>query len=179
MKRASRCPRLRQYPEVTAGYQTPLTATSLSLLGRSRYDYRVVDTLTPAERSRRMRLIRGKGTKPELFVRRLVHGMGYRYRLHAPELPGKPDLVFRRRKRVVFVHGCFWHRHPDPACKIARLPKSRQEFWVDKLSGNSERDAVQLAALENMGWRVLTIWECQLKEASELKENIRAFLEAE
>ena len=94
------------------------------------------------------------------------------------ELPGKPDLVFRRRKRVIFVHGCFWHRHPDPSCKIARLPKSREEFWLVKLTRNRERDDAQIEALENMGWRVLTIWECQLKEASELKENIRRFLEA-
>ncbi len=172
-------PRLRQYPEVRRSYQTEGMATSLSWPILTRYGPCVVDTLNPAERSRRMALIRSKGTKPELFVRRLVHRMGYRYRLHAPELPGKPDLVFRRRKRAIFVHGCFWHRHPDPACKIARLPKSRPEFWVEKLSGNRERDAIQLAALENMGWRVLTIWECQLKEISELKENIRAFLEAE
>lgn len=141
------------------------------------YAHGVADTLTPAERSQRMSLIRGKNTKPELFVRRLVHGMGYRYRLHAADLPGKPDLVFRRRKRVIFVHGCFWHYHLDPACKIARLPKSREEFWTVKLARNRQRDAVQVEALENLGWRVLTIWECQLKEVSELKENIWRFLE--
>lgn len=141
------------------------------------YELGVADTLTPAERSLRMSLIRGKNTKPELFVRRLVHGMGYRSRLHGAGLPGKPDLVFRRRKCVIFVHGCFWHRHPDPACKIARLPKSRVEFWRAKLSRNRERDVAQVEALENLGWRVLTIWECQLKEVSELKENIRQFLE--
>lgn len=139
----------------------------------------MADTLTPVERSQRMSLIRGKGTKPELFVRRLVHGMGYRYRLHAPDLMGKPDLVFRPRKRVIFVHGCFWHHHPDPACKLARLPKSREEFWTGKLARNRERDEAQVEALENMGWRVLTIWECQLKEALKLKENIRRFLEAD
>ncbi len=138
----------------------------------------VADTLTPAERSQRMSLIRGKNTKPELFVRRLVHGMGYRYRLHAADLPGTPDLVFCRRKCAIFVHGCFWHRHPDTACKIARLPKSRQEFWTAKLSHNRERDVAQVEALGNMGWRVLTIWECQLKEVLELKKNIRRFLEA-
>jgi DNA mismatch endonuclease, patch repair protein len=138
----------------------------------------VTDTLTPAERSERMSLVRGKGTKPELIVRRLVHGMGYRYRLHAAGLPGKPDLVFRRRNSVIFVHGCFWHRHPDPDCKLARVPKSREAFWLAKLTRNRERDGAQIEALENMGWRVLTIWECQLKEALELKENIRRFLEA-
>lgn len=139
----------------------------------------VTDTLTPAERSRRMSLIRAKNTKPELFVRRLVHGMGYRYRLHAADLPGTPDLVFRRRKCAIFVHGCFWHRHPDPGCKVARLPKSREEFWTIKLSRNRERDVAQVEALENTGWRVLTIWECQLKETSKLKENIRRFLEVD
>lgn len=90
----------------------------------------------------------------------------------------KPDLVFRRRRCVIFIHGCFWHQHPDPACKIARLPKSRQDFWASKFTRNRERDTTQAKALENMGWRVLTIWECQLKENSELKENIRRFLEA-
>ena len=144
-----------------------------------RYQFTMVDTLTPAERSQRMALVRGKGTKPEMLVRRLVHGMGYRYRLHSTDLPGKPDLVFRPRKSVIFVHGCFWHRHPDPACKLARFPKSREEFWTEKLSANRNRDLAQVVALENMGWRVLTIWECQLKEASELKENIRLFLEAD
>lgn len=139
----------------------------------------MADTLTPAERSQRMSLIHGRNTKPELFVRRLVHGLGYRYRLHAADLPGKPDLVFRRRKRAIFVHGCFWHRHPDPACKIARLPKSHEEFWTAKLSRNRERDVAQVEALENMGWRVLTIWECQLKEVPELKKNIRWFLEVD
>lgn len=125
-----------------------------------------------------MGLIKGQDTKPELLVRRLVHGMGYRYRLHASDLPGKPDLVFRGRKCVIFIHGCFWHRHPDPACKLARMPKSREEFWTAKLSRNRERDLVQVEALEKRGWRVLTIWECQLKDVLELKENIRRFLEA-
>ncbi len=143
------------------------------------YEQGMADTLSPAERSQRMSLIRGKNTKPELFVRRLVHGMGYRYRLHAVDLPGKPDLVFRGRKRVIFVHGCFWHRHPNPACKVARLPKSREEFWTVKLTRNRERDETQVEALENLGWRVLTIWECQLKGVSELKENIRRFLEVD
>ncbi len=94
-------------------------------------------------------------------------------------LPGKPDLVFHRRKKVIFVHGRFWHRHPDPACKLARLPESREEFWTEKLSANRNRDLAQVVARENMGWRVLTIWECQLKEVSELKENIRLFLETD
>ena len=99
-----------------------------------------MDTLSKAQRSERMSRVRGKDTKPELLVRRLVHGMGYRYRLHRRDLPGTPDLVFPGRRKVIFVHGCFWHRHPDPACKLARLPKSRTDFWLPKLEGNRARD---------------------------------------
>ena len=91
------------------------------------------DTLSPKERSERMSRIRGKDTKPELTVRRLVHGMGFRYRLHGKRLPGKPDMVFSARRKVIFVHGCFWHRHPDPGCPLARLPKSKLDFWRTKL----------------------------------------------
>lgn len=89
-----------------------------------------MDSLTPEQRSERMARVRAKGTGPELAVRRMVHGLGYRFRLHRRSLPGAPDLVFAGRHRVMFVHGCFWHRHPDPHCKLARMPKSRQEFWV-------------------------------------------------
>ncbi len=99
-----------------------------------------LDTLQPAEQNARMALIRSKDTRPELAVRRLVHGMGYRYRLHARDLPGRPDLVFRARRKVIFVHGCFWHRHDDPNCKLARLPSSRLDFWLPKLGGNKARD---------------------------------------
>ena len=112
-----------------------------------------LDTLSPAERSERMSRIGGKDTKPEMRVRRLVHGLGYRYRLHAPELPGKPDLVFRPRKKVIFVHGCFWHRHPG--CSRARLPKSPEsaERWREKLEGNVNRDRCNQQALSDRGWR--------------------------
>jgi len=98
-----------------------------------------MDTLTPAERSTRMALVRAKDTKPELLVRRLVHGMGYRYRLHRRDLPGKPDLVFPSRGKVIFVHGCFWHRHAR--CALARLPKSRGDFWLPKLTANAQCDS--------------------------------------
>ena len=134
------------------------------------------DTLTPAERSARMALVRNKDTKPELLVRRLVHGMGYRYRLHATDLPGHPDLVFRPRHKVIFVHGCFWHRHDDPECKLARLPRSRADFWQPKLEGNRARDARVLVELEDKGWKVLTIWECQTKARAFLEARIREFL---
>lgn len=137
----------------------------------------MVDTLTPAQRSERMSRVRGKDTRPEMRVRRLIHGMGYRYRLHARDLPGRPDIVFRPRRKVIFVHGCFWHRHPDPACKLARMPKSRLEFWEPKLRGNRERDERNQARLREMGWDVMIVWECLTRDAEELKMNIMAFLE--
>lgn len=135
-----------------------------------------MDTLSPAERSERMSRVRGKGSGAELLVRFLVHRMGYRYRLHGAKLPGKPDLVFPGRRKVIFVHGCFWHRHPDPDCKLARMPKSRQDFWVPKLEGNRARDLRQIANLDAAGWSVLELWECQLRDTSSLENKIRTFL---
>lgn len=137
-----------------------------------------MDTLTPAERSVRMAKVKGKGSSAEMLVRRLVHGMGYRYRLHGAKLPGKPDLVFSGRKKAIFVHGCFWHRHPDPNCKLARLPKSRHEFWVPKLEGNRDRDLRKLDELEALGWSALTLWECELKDRAFLENEIRTFLDS-
>lgn len=130
------------------------------------------------ERSARMRLIRGRDTKPELKVRRALHAAGLRYRLHARDLPGKPDIVFRKRKVAIFVHGCFWHQHPDPACKLARMPKSRQEFWEPKLLGNRSRDEAVRVKLEMGGWRVFEIWECQLgaEPLNEIITEIQAAL---
>ena len=136
-----------------------------------------MDTLTSAERSARMALVRAKDTKPELLVRRLVHGMGYRYRLHQRNLPGTPDLVFPGRGKVIFIHGCFWHRHAR--CALARLPKSRGEFWLPKLTANAERDARNVRALRRLGWSVLTIWECQLGDTAKLAKRIRRFLDAQ
>ena len=137
-----------------------------------------MDTLTPGERSERMARVRGKDTGPEMRVRRLIHGMGYRYRLHRGGLPGRPDLVFASRRAVVFVHGCFWHQHPDPESRLARMPKSRQEFWLKKLRANRERDERVKAALERDGWRVLTIWECELsdRETERLRKRLQRFL---
>lgn len=111
-----------------------------------------------------------------MLVRRLVHSMGYRYRLHAKDLPGKPDLVFRSRRKVIFVHGCFWHRHADPACKLARLPKSRLDFWKPKLDRNRERDERTLDALEHQGWESLVVWECESRHIEQLENKINAFL---
>ena len=125
-----------------------------------------------------MARVRSKDTEPELLVRRTAHSLGYRYRLHGRGLPGKPDLVFARRHKVIFIHGCFWHRHPDPSCKLARLPKSRQDFWVPKLEGNRARDQRAVQALTDQGWRVLEIWECQCKRGEHLENMIREFLDA-
>lgn len=120
--------------------------------------------------------VRGTDTKPEMVVRRAVHAMGYRYRLHRRDLPGRPDLVFPGRKKVLFVHGCFWHRHPDPQCPLARMPKSRLDFWQPKLEGNRGRDLRNQQKLEELGWEVMVVWECQLRELEALKARIRRFL---
>ena len=111
-----------------------------------------------------------------MAVRRLIHALGYRYRLHRKGLPGRPDLAFGPRKKVIFVHGCFWHRHPDPACPLARLPKSRLEFWLPKLEGNRARDIRNLERLEQAGWRALTVWECQLRDMGKVREDVMMFL---
>lgn len=123
-----------------------------------------------------MSRVRGRDTKPEMLVRRLTHGMGYRYRLHRRGLPGSPDLVFPSRMKVIFVHGCFWHRHLDPGCKLARLPKSKLDFWGPKLETNRERDERNLVLLAELGWDVLVIWECQTKNREELQTRIGEFL---
>ena len=135
-----------------------------------------MDTLTPEQRSERMSRVRGADTEPELLVRRLVHGMGYRYRLHGKGLPGRPDLVFSARRKAVFVHGCFWHRHPNPRCSLARLPKSHLNFWLAKLEGNRARDERNQTKLRKLGWKVMVVWECQTKARLRLIERIRRFL---
>jgi DNA mismatch endonuclease (patch repair protein) len=135
-----------------------------------------MDTLTPSERSARMARVRGRNSKPEMLVRRLVHAMGFRYRLHDRRLPGSPDLVFPRLRKVIFVHGCFWHRHPHPECKLARLPKSRLDFWAPKLQGNRERDLRRQGELEALGWQSMVVWECQLRHREQLENELRAFL---
>jgi DNA mismatch endonuclease (patch repair protein) len=135
-----------------------------------------MDTLTLAQRSERMSRVRGKNSKPELAVRSIIHGLGYRYRLHRKELPGKPDIVLSKYRAVIFVHGCFWHRHHDPACALARMPKSRLEFWEPKLEANRLRDIRNKDALEALGWRVLTIWECEVKDPFRISGIVREFL---
>jgi DNA mismatch endonuclease, patch repair protein len=139
----------------------------------------MVDTLTPTERSQRMSRVRGKDTSAELAVRRMVHRMGFRYRLHDANLPGKPDIVFKKRKKIIFVHGCFWHRHPAARCHLARLPKSRLDFWVPKLTANRERDVRNERELSRKGWRVLVVWECELGNEEKLRKKLQRFLKEE
>lgn len=134
----------------------------------------MADTLTPAQRSERMSRVRGKNTAPEMKLRRLIHGMGYRYRLHVSDLPGKPDLVFPSRHAVIFMHGCFWHRHAN--CKLARLPKSKLDFWEIKLEENRQRDLRYRERLMAMGWRVLIVWECELQNLDHVSRVVREFL---
>lgn len=135
-----------------------------------------MDSVTPTRRSEIMARVRARDTKPEMLVRRMVYAMGYRYRLHAKELPGKPDLAFRSRLKAIFVHGCFWHRHPG--CVLARIPKSRQDFWIPKLEANRQRDIRNEQELTKRGWNVLTIWECELGDMPGLESRIRKFLGA-
>lgn len=123
-----------------------------------------------------MALVRGKDTRPELLVRRMLFARGYRYRLHRGDLPGTPDLAFPGRRKVVFVHGCFWHRHGG-GCRLARLPKSRVEFWEEKLSGNRLRDERNQRALVALGWGVFVVWECELDDADAALERLVRFLE--
>lgn len=127
-------------------------------------------------RSENMRRIRSKNTNPEMVVRRLIHGMGYRYRLHRKDLPGKPDLVFPIRKAVIFIHGCFWHQHPEPACKLAHIPKSNLEYWLPKLERNKVRDTLHHAELTHLGWRVLVLWECEVNDIANISRKIADFL---
>jgi DNA mismatch endonuclease (patch repair protein) len=134
-----------------------------------------MDTLTPAERSERMSRVRSRDTKPEMLVRRLVHKMGYRYRLHARKLPGNPDLVFPSLRKIIFIHGCFWHRHGS--CKNTRWPKSRLAFWKPKLEENRQRDAANHRRLRRMGWRVMTVWECKLAQTEAVSRRVKRFLE--
>ena len=125
--------------------------------------------------SAHMRLIKKVDTKPEMIVRRLVHGMGYRYRLHRRDLPGTPDLVFPRRRKVIFVHGCFWHQH---TCRLGqRQPKSNRHYWLPKLARNVERDKEARAKLTAMGWSILVLWECEVRDTNRLMQRITAYLE--
>ena len=134
-----------------------------------------VDSLTPQQRSTVMAAVRGENTRPELLVRHLLFGLGYRYRLHAKNLPGRPDIVFRSRRCAVFVNGCFWHGHD---CRRSSIPTSNVEFWRRKIDGNRERDRRVLKELRRAGWRVLTVWQCQTKDQIRLQHRLCRFLDA-
>lgn len=125
-------------------------------------------------RSRTMRAVAQKDTKPELRVRRRLHALGYRFRLHRRDLPGTPDIVLPRHKAVILVHGCFWHQHPG--CRHAKRPYMRQDYWLPKLDRNMARDAKAIAALEALGWRVLVLWECELRESKEIDDALHQFI---
>lgn len=135
------------------------------------------DKLTPERRSWNMGRIRARDTAPELAVRRAAHALGYRFRLHRRDLPGCPDVVFPRHRLALMVHGCFWHQHPDPACKDARPPKSNQGYWLEKLSRNLDRDRAAAEALVALGWRVAVVWECRTRNGEQLRERLRTIIE--
>ncbi len=133
-----------------------------------------MDKMPSEARSNTMRAVKSCDTRPEMIVRRMVHAMGKRYRLHRDDLPGKPDLTFPRLRKIIFVHGCFWHGHD---CKRgARPPKDNADYWSKKISRNKERDARTMEALKSLGWEVLIIWECQFKDRNALGERLKQFL---
>jgi len=136
----------------------------------------MVDKITPERRSKNMAAIRSKGMKPENIVRSLAHRLGYRFRLHRKDLPGKPDLVYPIRNKVIFVHACFWHQHRAQGCVDGRMPKSRPEYWRPKLLGNMARDKKNQAALRERGWEILVVWECETGDERVLAKRIRSFL---
>jgi DNA mismatch endonuclease (patch repair protein) len=134
----------------------------------------MVDQLSPKQRSAFMANIRSFDTAPEVSVRRALHRAGYRFQLHGRGLPGRPDIVFTRRKRVVFVHGCFWHAHKN--CEFAHLPKTRSDYWEVKFLRNRQRDADNLASLRRLGWRAIVVWECELNDLNRVFQRLKTFL---
>lgn len=135
-----------------------------------------MDTRTPEQRRRIMRAVKSKNTGPELVVRRLLHGMGYRYRLHRKDLPGRPDIALGHRRKAIFVHGCFWHGHK---CPKGRLPKSRLDYWQPKIDKNRERDRAKEEHLKSLGWSVLTIWQCETKNLEALEARLQDFVDSD
>ena len=135
-----------------------------------------MDKISPELRSKNMRRIRSKNTIPEIKVRKLIFGMGYRYRLHWKKLPCKPDIIFPGRKKVIFVHGCFWHQHDDINCNFVHKPKSRLDYWLPKFEKNKQRDIKNQKEIENIGWKYLVIWECQIDRTDKLEHTLMKFL---
>ena len=136
-----------------------------------------MDKISTEKRRHNMAQVKGRNTKPEEHVRSLLHKMGYRFRLYVKKLAGNPDIVLPRHKVVIFVNGCFWHGHED--CSRATIPATNTEFWLDKITGNKERDKRNIAALEVLGYRCLTIWQCEMKDTKALKQRLFAFLRKE
>ncbi|MCK1744150.1 DNA mismatch endonuclease Vsr [Bradyrhizobium sp. 139] len=136
----------------------------------------MADKLTPQQRSANMARIRSRHTTPELTVRRIVHSLGFRYRLHRRDLPGTPDLVLPKSKRVIFVNGCFWHRHPS--CHLTSMPKSNVAFWEAKFERTVRRDEMARRALQELGWTVLTVWECETRDVQSLAGRLRKLLKS-
>ncbi|MBK8457238.1 MAG: DNA mismatch endonuclease Vsr [Phyllobacteriaceae bacterium] len=134
----------------------------------------MTDTRTPAQRRRIMQAVKSADTGPEIAVRRLLFSRGYRYRLHYGRLPGKPDIVFPARRKAIFIHGCFWHRHN---CPKGRLPKSRLDYWIPKLEANTERDRRKIAEIEALGWTVLVVWQCEMADVERLIRKLVAFVD--
>lgn len=137
----------------------------------------MADNISPSERSEIMSRVPSVGSRPELFVRKIVWKLGYRYRLNTKGIPGKPDICFKGRKKAIFINGCFWHRHKG--CSLTRTPKTRVEFWKEKFDQNVARDEINYKKLEEMGWKYLVIWECEIKPKNMriLEEEIRRFME--
>lgn len=135
-----------------------------------------MDTVSKSKRSEIMRAIKSRDSKIELAVRGMLHKAGFRFRLHRKNLPGNPDLVFPGRKKVVFVHGCFWHQHPDPNCRISHRPLSNTNYWHPKLERTLKRDAKNLITLRGQGWQTLVIWECQMRDKEALLRTLINFL---
>lgn len=133
-----------------------------------------MDIVSVKKRSEIMSKVRSRDTKPEMFVRKIVSSLGFRYRLHNRNLPGKPDLSNATRKKAIFVHGCFWHRHAN--CKMASVPASNKEYWKEKFRRNKLRDQAALDALKKMGWRPLVVWECEIRQPEKLKRKLEKYV---
>jgi DNA mismatch endonuclease (patch repair protein) len=132
------------------------------------------DIMTPQERSERMGRVKNKNSRPEILVRSLVHRMGFRFRLHGKKLPGKPDIVLVRHKKVIFIHGCYWHQHG--VCRPLAIPENNSDFWRRKFADNVDRDKRNIEELAELGWRVLVVWECETKDLPTLKDKLQTFL---
>ena len=169
----------RSYPIETSCLCRADRAARATCVGSGRFEYAAaaaleMDTRTPEQRRRIMQAVKSKNTGPELTVRRLLHGMGYRYRLHRKDLPGRPDIVFVSRRKAIFVHGCFWHGH---GCSKGRLPKSRLDYWRPKIEGNVARDRTKIDRLRSSGWDVLVVWQCEIADLEATSARLQGFVD--